>query len=548
MLRFVATTIGCKVNQYETRAAAGLLRRLGLAELQPAHSSPQDEPADLVVINTCCVTASAAAKSRRALRQAIRLHPGAEVLILGCYATQHAGALRRLARQACAPAGIHIAGHRNDVPHCIRLAVESLQGREASGSRPSGRPIIPCARATSKSSEHFRKLRSDGRGRAAAAPSQPAGPIRYEESIREGHPQRPAGPASLMACHYNSIKPHPCSNVKHNVGTAGLGPVRAFAGRQRALVKVQDGCDARCTYCIIPQLRRRVWSRPLGQILAEVRCLVANGHREVVLCGVFLGAYGQATAVRVNWPGPSCLPGLLRSVSTVPGLRRVRLSSLEAGDVTDELLAALADCPAAAPHLHLSLQSGSPAVLRRMNRHYGPQEFLEAVRRVRAALDRPAITTDVIVGFPGEGERDFQATLELARQAGFSRIHVFPFSARPGTPAWRWRKEAPDGRLVRRRCELLAALGRELAVAFRRQFLGQTVEVLVEQPNSKTPPGHCRGLTDRYVEVSFPAEGRPPAEWAGQIAAVSVTGLSETGLTGRIARSRPSAKAGPYSS
>ena len=536
VLCFIATTIGCKVNQYETQAAAALLKRLGLVEIESTRRPTPAGRADLVVINTCCVTAAAAAKSRRAVRRAVRRHRAADVLILGCCATQHAQALRRAARQAGARGDIHLAGHRDDIAECLRRAADSLRGRQAScDGLPRGLTPVGTHRAR-KGSEGFRKLRFGDHGRNAAKAPFPAGSFRYEKSMRDIVSRRPASPAPVLACHYDSIQPRPASNVKHNLGAAGLPEIERFAGHQRAFVKVQDGCDAGCTYCVVPQVRARVWSRPPGEVLHEVETLVANGHKEIVLCGVFLGAYGRATALRSRWDAPSALPDLLRRVAGTAGLWRVRLSSLEVGDVTDELLDVFGDCPAVAPHFHLSLQSGSEKVLRRMNRRYAPRQFLHAVGRIRARLERPAVTTDVIVGFPGETDEDFQATMHLARRAAFSRIHIFRFSPREGTPAWRWRNQGPPAEIVKARCARLAGLERQSALAFRRQFIGETVEVLLEQPNSKTPPGHARGLTDRYVEATFPLDGRCLPELIGRVLPVRITDLSGTHLAGRLGR------------
>jgi threonylcarbamoyladenosine tRNA methylthiotransferase MtaB len=253
-----------------------------------------------------------------------------------------------------------------------------------------------------------------------------------------------------------------------------------------------------------------------------------------VLCGVFLGAYDQPTTIRRKWTRPSALPELLRRVAQTPGLWRVRLSSLEPGDVTDELLKIFRDCPTVAPHLHLPMQSGSDHILKRMNRQYSREQFLDAVRRVRETIDDAAITTDVVVGFPGESEADFADTLEIARQSEFSKIHIFPFSPRPGTAAWNWRKEAPPSEVVKTRCAKLAELERELAENFRKKFIGRTVEALVEQPNSKTPPACARGLTDRYIEITFPKNAGE--DLTGKIARLRIERLSNGGLVGVLVK------------
>jgi threonylcarbamoyladenosine tRNA methylthiotransferase MtaB len=316
------------------------------------------------------------------------------------------------------------------------------------------------------------------------------------------------------------------------LGAAGLGPIRRFAGHQRAFVKVQDGCDAFCRYCIVPHLRRRIRSRPAEEIITEIEGLIAAGHREVVLCGVSLGAYGRATTRPVEGPGPAPLVPLLDRVAALPGLWRVRLSSLHPADMTADLLAVIRDRPAVAPHLHLPLQSGSDAVLAAMGRPYSATDFLAAVDAFRGVAEDAAVTTDVIVGYPGESEADFAATTDLARRAAFGRMHVFGFSPRRGTPAWHSRCDAPPAEVVRDRSARLRELGEDLAADYRRRFLGRRVECLIEKPNSKTPPGCARALTDRYVEVYFPAER--PRDLAGRVVAVEVETLAPGGVMSRL--------------
>jgi len=512
--RFVATTIGCKVNQYDTESVSALLGRLGLDRLS-ADGSDSVTPADLVVVNTCCVTAAAAAKSRRAVRRAVKRHPNAGVVILGCSVTRNAEALRRAALQAGATGPIYLAGHDEDVAACVRDCVARLAGdaEEQRTEQPSGL---------------LERHRSGASGRGET-PS-PAGPVVDDRWMRAGSSPLRHDQVPSAAGVSTSMTPSERARVKGNIASA-LPSIRSFAGHQRAFVKVQDGCDALCSYCIVPYVRRRLWWRPIAEVVREVETLVGHGHREVVLCGVFLGAYGRETTAAQGRPPSPTLPELLANVAAVDGLWRVRLSSLHPGDVTDELLAVLADRPTVAPHLHLPLQSGSARILRRMNRRYGPDDFLSAVDMLRRAVDRPAITTDVLVGFPGETDSDFDRTLQVAREVGFARTHIFRFSPRPGTAAWAWRSDAPTGEVVNGRCGQLADLQRRWARNFRARFLGDTVEVLVEQGNAATPPGCHRGLTDRYLEVTFPRT-EPGEGLIGQVVPVRVTEVSDAGLRG----------------
>jgi threonylcarbamoyladenosine tRNA methylthiotransferase MtaB len=260
--------------------------------------------------------------------------------------------------------------------------------------------------------------------------------------------------------------------------------ISRFDGRTRAFLKIEDGCDLNCSFCIIPKVRGAAASRPPESAVEEARRLAGNGYREIVLTGVHLGAYGKDLA------GRSLLPDLVERLLGVAGLARIRLSSLEANELSDPLLDLMAAEPRFCPHLHLPLQSGHDEILRAMRRRYSTRQFREACARAASRVADPGITTDVIVGFPGETERHFQATLDLCREIGFSRIHVFPYSRRRGTDAARM----PDlpARLKKERLRRLKALGAELADAYARRFLGREVEVLVESEG---------GYTERYVRA-----------------------------------------------
>jgi threonylcarbamoyladenosine tRNA methylthiotransferase MtaB len=272
-----------------------------------------------------------------------------------------------------------------------------------------------------------------------------------------------------------------------------------------------------------------VTSRPIEDVLEECRRLIDTGHREIVLCGVFLGAFGRSTAIRRRWGNERApLVELLERIAELPGLWRVRLSSLEPGDLSDELLSA-AEHPRVAKHFHLPLQSGSEAILRRMNRQYTAAAYLKGVARLRERLDRPAVTTDVIVGFPGETEEDFARTLDAAQQAGFAKIHAFPFSALEPTAAWHRRREAPPSRIVRRRMAELGEVETRTAEAFRRDLLGERLEALVE--STRPGPGLRQAMTGRYQTVVF-EDG--PGIAPGDVVEVDIEAVQESGLRGRV--------------
>jgi threonylcarbamoyladenosine tRNA methylthiotransferase MtaB len=256
--------------------------------------------------------------------------------------------------------------------------------------------------------------------------------------------------------------------------------ISGFGRRHRAYVKVQDGCLLRCSFCIIPYVRPQLASRPMLHILDEVRRLVDRGFREVVLTGIHLGHYGIEWNRRVAKSDWTRLSHLVRRIAELPGDFRVRLSSIEATEVTRELIDAMADHPEKiAPHLHISMQSGSDAVLRRMRRRWGAQRFVDRCRLVQERLDRPAITTDIIVGFPGETDAEFAETIATARAVGFSKIHIFPFSPRRGTPAAEMPDQVPK-QVQQARTRKLAAVEAELREAYYRSLLGRQLRVLVE--------------------------------------------------------------------
>jgi threonylcarbamoyladenosine tRNA methylthiotransferase MtaB len=284
--------------------------------------------------------------------------------------------------------------------------------------------------------------------------------------------------------------------------TAGLAGISRFDGHQRAFVKVQDGCLLNCAYCIIPTVRPTVRSRPAGEVAEEVARLVEAGYQEVVLTGIHLGHYGLDLSKgrpRHQW---TRLWHLLERLAALPGDFRIRLSSLEAAEARDDLIEVLAREPRLCPHLHLCLQSGSDAILKAMKRRYTRAGFVERCKRIREALDAPALTTDVIVGFPGETDADFEATCAVAEEVGFSRIHVFSYSPREGTPAATLPGAVPPPVVAERR-RTLERLERDLALRYRKSLVGRVLDVLVEGDDPQRPR-HARGTSCRYAPVSFP--------------------------------------------
>ena len=263
--------------------------------------------------------------------------------------------------------------------------------------------------------------------------------------------------------------------------------------RTRAFVKVQDGCSGNCAYCIVPRVRPNETSIPVENVLCEISQRLANGVKEIVLTGTEVGAYRS---------GPATLHGLLKRVLAETRAARIRLSSLQPSEISTELLSLWTD-RRLCPHFHLSLQSGSDATLRSMRRRYSVEQYSSAVARIRSALPDAAISTDVIVGFPGETEEMFEESLRTCREMQFARIHVFPFSPRPRTEAASLPGRV-DERTKRLRMARMLSLARESAETFRSAFKGKTRSVLWEQRDSK---GRWTGFTDNYISVNCEAVG-----------------------------------------
>ena len=278
--------------------------------------------------------------------------------------------------------------------------------------------------------------------------------------------------------------------------------ISEFEGRRRAYVKVQDGCILNCTYCIIPSVRPGLQSRSPQEIEEEVRRLIDNGHREIVLTGIHVGHYGVDTTRGKSGRPPFRLWHLFKKLDAIPGNWRMRLSSIEAVEVNDEFIRAAADCEHLCPQFHPALQSGSESVLRRMRRRYSVAKFQDKLQQIREVLVNPAFTTDVIVGFPGETDAEFEETLEACRTARFMKIHVFPFSTRKGTPAADFPDQV-DPKVRKERVRILRELERDLAHEYYRTLVGTELEVLVEQ-ESRDHAGRVQGTDRRYAPVELP--------------------------------------------
>lgn len=288
----------------------------------------------------------------------------------------------------------------------------------------------------------------------------------------------------------------------------------------RATLKIQEGCNNHCTYCIIPSVRGSIRSRGMEAIRAETVRLADAGYTEIVLTGIHLSSYGR------DLSDGSTLLDAIRTVHEVPGVQRIRLGSLEPTIATVEFSQALAALPKVCPQFHLALQSGSDTVLARMARRYNMRMYMQAVANLRAAFPMAAFTTDVLTCFPGETEAEYEETRQVIRAVGFAKLHVFPYSPREGTKA-----AAMPGQLSKatkeHRTRELIALGEETAAAYQRQWLGQTADVLIEEQLND----RWHGYTPEYIPVTIPD---CPACVPGRIITVRLTGLADEGMTGEI--------------
>ena len=262
-------------------------------------------------------------------------------------------------------------------------------------------------------------------------------------------------------------------------------------GRTRATLKIQDGCQQFCAYCIIPYARGPERSRPIEDIVQEARDLVEQGFQEIVMTGIHVGSFGQ------DLPGRPDLADLVEQVLQVPGLRRLRLSSIEPNEVGEKLMRLMQQYPNFCRHLHIPLQAGQDRVLKAMNRRYNTAEYRNMINLVRTFVPEIAITTDIIVGFPGETAEEFRQTYEFAKQIGFSRLHVFRYSRRPGTPAADMPQQVPKAEKSRR-SRALIALGDSMAREFAARLVGSEQQVLWE---SQDDQGIWTGHTDTYVTI-----------------------------------------------
>lgn len=413
--RFQIHTLGCKVNQYDSERIRSQLLRNGLQD------AGADAAPDLIVVNTCSVTAESDRKGRQLIRRMARLYPQARLAVTGCYS-------QRKPDEIAGIAGV-----------CDVIPIEQ-----------------------------------------------------QEQWVREIAEEMGWGCADQDALW------GPNQGIEH------------FHEHTRAFIKIQDGCDLKCTFCSIPNSRGVARSRPLQEVVEEARGLVALGYGEIVLCGICVGHYGRGLGYG--------LPELVGEMAQLQGIQRIRISSLEPQDASDELLAVMAEHPAVVcPHLHLPLQAGSDKILRRMKRPYTAAFFQERVERARQLMPHFEISTDIMVGFPDETEEDFEATLEAVRVNRFNRVHSFPFSVREEAPARRMKNQLPMN-VIKERRKQLDALALEVANSVKASYIGQRLPVLCESGSDE----HVAGYTPNYLRVEVHADRtiQPGEEVAVQLNAL----------------------------
>ncbi|MBE5872782.1 MAG: tRNA (N(6)-L-threonylcarbamoyladenosine(37)-C(2))-methylthiotransferase MtaB [Lachnospiraceae bacterium] len=445
--------LGCKVNSYELDIMQQMLVEKGY------NIVPFDEIADIYIVNTCTVTNIADRKSRQMLHRAKLKNPDAVVVAVGCY-------VQTGKENVKLDDSIDLAIGNNRKKDLVQILEAFLAERETVAERSQVQEMeVQC---------HI--------------------PDKQDKTL---------GDTTILDID---------NTYEYEEMT-----LQKTAEHTRAYIKVQDGCNQFCSYCAIPLARGRVRSRKAEDIIREIEGMVKTGYREIVLTGIHISSYGidfdeeawqqgksvevHRSAERRDYSGESKLIDLVERIHDIAGLERIRLGSLEPRIVTREVAQRLAALPKICPHFHLSLQSGCDEVLKRMNRHYTTGEYYESVTYLREAFEHPAITTDVIVGFPGETEEEFACTKAFLEKTDFYEMHIFKYSKRSGTRAAVMPGQLTEAVKGVRSNELLA-LEKEQSKAFRSFYLGQNVEVLLEELKEIAGERYWLGHTPAYVRVA----------------------------------------------
>ena len=485
---FYVENFGCRATQADGAALARQFRERGLAEAQDSSD------AEIVVVNTCTVTQSADRDARATIRRIHRENPDCRIIVTGCYAQRAPEELAML------PGVAQVIGNS----HKHRLVDIAIPPRAAAHSMEA--QFVPVSRLVL------------GASRAMADERRAAAGAEIFVSDIFAHTELLAAPV-----------------------------LDAGRERTRPILKVQDGCDNRCSFCVIPYVRGSSRSLPLGRILEEVNQLIRAGYREVVLSGINLGRWGRdlspPPAARTRSLG---FEDLVRSILTHTALERLRISSVEPMDWTEELICLVAESPRIAKHAHVPLQSGSDRILRSMHRKYRPWHYREKIRALRRAMPASAIGADVMVGFPGETDEDFRETERMVEELPFTYLHVFPYSPRPGTGAAAMGDQVPR-EVAEERSRILRQLAGEKQLAFMRSLIGQLQEAItldsgksqfrrnrVADRVGSDDAIFTEALTDNYLKLWLRGQHEPNCWLQAQIEEIQ-----DGGLIGVVRRSPP---------
>ena len=473
MASFQVINFGCRATQADGGAIERQFQERGLQRA----AEPAD--AEIVVLNTCTVTAAADQDARAAIRRIHRKNPDAQIVVTGCYAQRAPDEIAALPGVTAVIGNSHkhqlaeIAGiwrPASDLgPQASNLGPQLSDVDCQTGSQIGG--FVPLTRLT-----------SDARG--------------LTPEVR-----RPIFVSDIFA--HTELQAAPDFDAANE--------------RTRPNLKVQDGCDNRCSFCVIPYVRGQSRSLRLPDVIREVDGLVAAGYREVVISGINLGRWGRDLAVSGERPRSPVFAGhafedLVRAILSETKLQKLRISSVEPMDWSNELIGLMAASPRIAKHAHVPMQSGSDAVLRRMHRKYRPWHYREKIGNIRAAMPTAAIGADVMVGFPGETDAEFEETRRMAEDLPLTYLHVFTYSARPGTPAAEKSGQVP-AHVARERSRILREMASEKKLAFMRGFVGGTVEAITLSVSDRDPAAECtETLTDNYLQLRLTGK-HAPNQW-----------------------------------
>ncbi|HEX4206396.1 MAG TPA: tRNA (N(6)-L-threonylcarbamoyladenosine(37)-C(2))-methylthiotransferase MtaB [Ktedonobacteraceae bacterium] len=475
---FAVTTLGCKVNQADSETIGEEMNAAGFTQ------KDFDDIADVYIVNTCTVTHLGDRSSRLLISQAHRRHPEALLVVTGCYAELNPKAVAALP-------GVDLVVGNSGKGDLIQTISTHLQqdtpGDVNDNEGTAGKHPLKVLPVLPLDTQH---IGSDNALAFQAAEEEP----------------QPDNPPTF-------------SPLTDSTQTGEQSNARLFS-RTRVQMKVQDGCNNRCTYCIVPYVRGNSRSRGMASVVEQVQHKVRAGFQEIVLTGIHLGDYHPDEERKLD------LGDLIATLLEQTEIPRIRVSSLEPEDFQLSWLE-LWKNPRMCRHFHLPMQSGSDTILRKMARRYNSERYHTIISTAQQLIPGVAISTDIITGFPGETDEDFERTYQLAQELHFAKAHVFRFSARQGTAAARMRGQITD-QIKKARSHRLLALNEEHGRQFRTQFLGQTVEVLVEQSKH----GYWEGLTDNYLRVEIDGLPDLTRNWHNTLVKVRLTQLIDDGIQG----------------